>query len=720
MRAMTPIRVARVALPVPLHRQFDYSVPAEAEMPTVGARVLVPFAGRRLVGIVTALNPADAHEKVKPIAQILDRENVFGDEVLAIGRWLASYYQHPLGEVLTTLLPAAARRPEPLRIRREEQWEPAVEGADLSRAPKQRALFEHLRSAGAPVAADALKVAGFERTHLRALAAKGLVRRAEESAASGGFVRAIGDKPVLTEEQGQVLERLEGAEGFFPALLDGITGSGKTEVYLRLMESVLARGRQVLVLVPEIALTPQTLARFQARFGAAAVMHSNLNDQARLQVWLKARNHELPILIGTRSAVLTPFADLGLIIVDEEHDASFKQTDGLRYSARDLAVKRARDLGIPLVLGSATPSFESMQNALTGRYEHLRLTERAGGASLPEFRLIDIRGHQLQGGLSETLLQAIGRTVEAGAQALVFLNRRGFAPSLICAHCQWQGRCPACEWPMTMHQRPPGLICHHCGHRQSLPESCPDCGLPGLIPVGSGTQRCEDVLTERFPEVPVYRIDRDTTRSQRRLEERLQAIGNGEPAILVGTQMLAKGHHFPDVTLVAIINADGGFMSPDFRAPERTAQLIVQVAGRAGRAERPGTVYVQTYQPESPVLGTLLRDGYGAFARAELDRRADAGLPPHLPMALLRAEAVDGEAAASWLKLLKTRLGTGVEAYGPAPALMPKVADRVRQQLMIIAPDRSALHRALAPLKLLEDAPRQVRWSVDVDPYDSY
>ncbi|MEM8766528.1 MAG: primosomal protein N' [Pseudomonadota bacterium] len=717
---MTPIRVARVALPVPLHRQFDYSIPDEAAMPDVGARVLVPFAGRRLVGIVTALNPEDAHEKVKPIARILDEESVFGEEVLGIGRWLASYYQHPLGEVLTTLLPSAARRPEPLQIRREERWEAAVGEAALGRAPKQRALFEHLLAAGAPVTAAALKEAGSERTHLRALAAKGLVRRAAETTARGQVVTAVGDKPVLNHEQTQVLERLEAAQGFFPALLDGITGSGKTEVYLRFMEIVLARGKQVLVLVPEIALTPQTLARFQARFGTAAVMHSNLNDQARLQVWLKARSHELPILIGTRSAVLTPFADLGLIVVDEEHDASFKQTDGLRYSARDLAVKRARDLNIPLILGSATPSFESMQNALTGRYEHLRLTERAGGASLPEFRLIDIRGHQLDGGLSETLLQAIGRTLDAGGQALVFINRRGFAPSLICASCNWQGDCPSCDWPMTMHQRPPAMICHHCGYREPLPNACPACGSTALIPVGSGTQRCEDVLTERFPEVPVYRIDRDTTRSQRRLEERLQAIGNGEPAILVGTQMLAKGHHFPDVTLVAIINADGGFMSPDFRAPERTAQLIVQVAGRAGRAERPGTVYVQTYQPESPVLGTLLREGYGAFAREELDRRAEAGLPPHLPMALLRAEAPDGEAALSWLKQLKERLGPGAEAYGPAPALMPRVADRIRQQLMVIANDRGALHRALAPLKLIEDAPRQVRWSVDVDPYDSY
>jgi primosomal protein N' (replication factor Y) len=503
-------------------------------------------------------------------------------------------------------------------------------------------------------------------------------------------------------------------------LLDGITGSGKTEVYLRFIAEVLNAGRQVLVLVPEIALTPQTLARFEARFGDAAVMHSNLSDNARLQAWLKVRNGEARILIGTRSAVLTPFADLGLIVVDEEHDASFKQTDGLRYSARDLAVKRARDLDIPLILGSATPSFESLHNALSGRYRHVLLTERAGGATLPEYQLIDIRGHSLDGGLSEDLIRAIGAHLEAGGQALVFLNRRGFAPSMVCGHCQWQARCPGCELPMTMHQRPPALICHHCGRRQGLPETCPDCGHNALIAVGSGTQRCEDVLSERFPDVPVYRIDRDTTRSQQRLEAQLEAIGNGQPAVLVGTQMLAKGHHFPDVTLVAVVNADGGFMSPDFRAPERTAQLIVQVAGRAGRAERAGTVIIQTYQPDSPLLTTLIRDGYRAFARQELESRAVAELPPHTPMALLRAEAVQGEDARRWLEVLAGYLGPGLSVYGPAPALMPRVADRQRFQLMLTAASRRALHQALLPLKNLDDTPRGVRWSLDVDPYDTY
>jgi primosomal protein N' (replication factor Y) len=705
---------------VPLHRQFDYSVPESLPLPVIGARVAVPFAGRRLVGLVTTLNPPDAHDKVRPLSAVLDEESVLGPEIFDLAHWLSSYYQHPIGEVLTTLLPGAARKPEPLKIKRPEVWELAVSDPDLQRAPRQAALFELIRRSGGALTAADIRAAGFERTHLRGLAAKGFVRKCADVITPGAPPRPDVQPPELNPEQAAALAALEKGTGFNPVLLDGITGSGKTEVYLRFIEQVLDAGRQVLVLVPEIALTPQTLARFEARFGAAAVMHSNLTDTARLQVWLKVRSGEARILIGTRSAVLTPFADLGLIVVDEEHDSSFKQTDGLRYSARDLAVKRARDLDIPLILGSATPSFESLNNALSGRYQHLELTERAGGATLPTYELIDIRGHSLDGGLSEPLLRAIGAHLGAGGQALVFLNRRGFAPSMVCGHCQWQARCPGCEWPMTMHQRPPALICHHCGRRQGLPEACPDCQQSALIAVGSGTQRCEDVLAERFADVPVHRIDRDTTRSQRRLEAQLNAIGNGQPAILVGTQMLAKGHHFPDVTLVAVVNADGGFMSPDFRAPERTAQLIVQVAGRAGRAERPGTVIIQSYQPDSPLLNTLIHDGYGAFARQELESRVAAELPPHTPMALLRAEAVDGEDALRWLGVLAGHLGPGLQVFGPAPALMPRVADRLRFQLMLTAPTRRNLHRALLPLKTLDETPRGVRWSLDVDPYDTY
>ncbi|MGD8418513.1 MAG: primosomal protein N', partial [Pseudomonadales bacterium] len=411
------LRTVRVAVPVPLHRQFDYAVPSELPMPAVGARVAVPFAGRTLVGLVTAANPRDAHEKVKPLRAVLDEQSVLGRELFALGEWLASYYQHPVGEVYAALLPSAARRPEPLRLREPEVWEIAAERPEFRRSPRQQALYELIDTAGGALDVAEIRDAGFNRTHLKSLAAKGLIRRGRRR--PPGTIPHPTSEPVpeLTEEQAAALEALEAGRGFVPTLLDGITGSGKTEVYLRFIRTILDQGRQVLVLVPEIALTPQTLARFEARFGSADVLHSNMTDQARLQVWLRARSHRAAIVIGTRSAVLTPFADLGLIVVDEEHDSSFKQTDGLRYSARDVAVKRASDLAIPLVLGSATPSFESLANARRGRYRHLRLTRRAGGATVPEFRLIDIRGQVLDGGLSEALIGAIRGHLDAGGQA---------------------------------------------------------------------------------------------------------------------------------------------------------------------------------------------------------------------------------------------------------------------------------------------------------------
>jgi len=712
-------RVARVAVPVPLDRLFDYGIPDDCPTPAVGGRVVVPFSGRRLVGICVALNPADAHEKLKPLQRVLDTDNVFGRALYELALWLADYYQHPLGEVLATVLPAAARRPDLLPATATEHWE-LISEPDLKRAPRQRALVARLAAGGGLVSTQALRDDGFERANLRALQAKGVVRRVLATAATSPSAPRE-PAPELNAEQRTVLDGLlSGQHSFAPTLLYGITGSGKTEVYLRFIEAVLAAGRQVLVLVPEIALTPQTLARFSARFGTAEIIHSGMTDSARLTTWLKAGRGELGILIGTRSAVLTPFRDLGLIVVDEEHDASFKQQDGLRYSARDVAVKRAQQLDIPLLLGSATPSFESLNNAASGRYRLARLNERAGGAAVPAFHLIDLRGRKLHHGLADELLRVVERHLEARGQVLVFLNRRGFAPSLVCSACGWSAQCPACELKLTVHRSPPGLLCHHCGRHEPLPDTCPACGRAGLIPVGQGTQRAEAALTEHFPDVPVYRIDRDTTRSRRRLESQLAAIRAGEPAILVGTQMLAKGHHFPNVTLVAVVNADGGFLSPDFRAPERTAQLIVQVAGRAGRAERPGEVYIQTYQPDSPLLGALLAEGYEGFAIRELEARRAQELPPFRPIALLRAEAPDPSAAEGWLKRARALLPDTVEAYGPAPAIIARVADRWRHQVMVTAATRPRLHEALRQLKRLPPTPANVRFCVDVDPYDTF
>ncbi|MFP6816895.1 MAG: primosomal protein N' [Pseudomonadales bacterium] len=714
------VRVARVAVPVPLHRLFDYSVPASYPMPPIGARVAVQFGPQKLTGVCVDQNPEDAHDRLKPILNVLDHEPALPAELYELALWLAEYYQHPLGEVLASVLPIQARRGRDLSTEHPKVWATTGRHADLTRAPRQRELLDALRSTG-PMTETAIRTAGFSRALIRAMAGKGLIAIHE---AKPDIQTEVSEPPLaLNPEQSTVLGELESLPpGFAPALLEGVTGSGKTEIYLRLIQRLRLQGKQVLVLVPEIALTPQTVGRFERRFGvqgAVASLHSNLSDRERLQTWLKCRSGEVSVLIGTRSAVLAPFKNLGLIVVDEEHDGSFKQQDGLRYSARDVAVKRAQTLKIGLLLGSATPSLESLNNARSGRYLHLHLRHRVLGATLPTFHLIDIRGQTLNDGLSDELVRTLKRHLDQGGQTLVFLNRRGFAPSYLCPRCGWQAICPHCEMRMTLHLSPQALICHHCNYRQRLPHTCPDCAGEHLIAVGVGTQRTEAGLARLFPDIPLYRIDRDTTRSQKRMEAQFESIRQGLPAILVGTQMLAKGHHFPKVTLVAVINADGGFMSADFRAPERTAQLIIQVAGRAGRAEDPGEVWIQTYQPDSALLRSLMEHGYSGFADRELAVRQNSGLPPYRPMALVRAEAANPDAANDYLAQLRTRLGAPLEVLGPAPAPVVRVANRFRFQLLVLADDRTKLRRGLRVLRAAEPV-AGVRWSLDIDPYDTF
>jgi primosomal protein N' (replication factor Y) len=717
----TNVDVVRVAVAKPLHQLFDYAVPPDMTPPVAGARVVVPFGRQRLTAICVERNPDDAHAQLKPLLSVLDDTAAIPEELRALAGWLCDYYQHPLGEVLATMLPAEARRGHELTIVRPEQWTATGTRSDLARAPRQQALMEALAAAGGTLSASALAEAGFSRALIRAAAGKGLITRTE---AATGFTLGIDEQPPeLSDEQAGVLsDLLARTDCFAPSLLEGITGSGKTEIYLQLIDNVRKAGHQVLVLVPEIALTPQTVGRFERRFGSGggvASLHSNLGDQERLQTWLKCRSGEVSVLIGTRSAVFAPFAKLGLIVVDEEHDGSFKQQDGLRYSARDVAVKRAQTLDIPLLLGSATPSLESLNNAMAGRYAHLRLRHRAGGARPPRFHLLDIRGQSLDDGLSQDLLRIVGQHLNRGGQALVFLNRRGYAPTYLCPRCSWQAACGHCEMRLTLHLSPRALLCHHCGHQRPLPSACPDCGHAELIAVGAGTQRTEAGLAKRFPGIPLYRVDRDTTRSQRRMEAQFEAIHKGDPAILVGTQMLAKGHHFPKVTVVAVVNADGGFLSADYRAPERTAQLITQVAGRAGRAEDPGEVWIQTYQPDGVLLRSLIDEGYDGFARRELAIRKSSGLPPFRPMALLRAESRDAESARNFLTSVRDRLGSPLEVLGPAPAPIARVANRLRFQLMVMADSRRELHAGIRPIRDLT-APGTIRWSVDIDPYDTF
>jgi len=527
----------------------------------------------------------------------------------------------------------------------------------------------------------------------------------------------------LNAEQRQALVAIDRKAGQFqPWLLFGITGSGKTEIYLQAIASVLARGEQALVLVPEIGLAPQTVARFRARFQTEiAVLHSGRNERERLEAWRAARSGQAGIVIGTRSAVFTPLARPGLIIVDEEHDLSFKQHEGFRYHARDLAVRRAQLESTPIVLGSATPSLESLANARLGRYELLELKERAAGASMPVFKLIDLRQQKLQDGFSDLLLQAVKTTLARGEQVLVFINRRGFAPLLLCHDCGWQAHCRRCDARPTLHRSPVRLHCHHCGSESAPPVQCPSCGSADLRAVGLGTERAEELLGKRFPKVPLFRVDRDSTRRKDALSQLYHEIHSAGPALLVGTQMLAKGHHFPKVTLVAILDVDGGLFGADFRAPEHMAQLILQVAGRAGRADKPGLVLLQTHQPEHPLLHELITAGYSAFAERVLEERRQLGLPPFGHLALIRAEATDAARPMTFLQQIAAAAHPGLQLWGPVPAPMEKRAGRFRAHLLLQSERRPALHAALDALipciERLPDA-RRVRWSVDVDPQD--
>jgi primosomal protein N' (replication factor Y) len=528
--------------------------------------------------------------------------------------------------------------------------------------------------------------------------------------------------PQLTTGQKKAVDRISrDLTHFHCHLLDGITGSGKTEVYMSLIQSVLARKRQALVLVPEIGLTPQLLRRFRNRLGVEpAVIHSGLSKGIRLESWADARAGRARLLVGTRSALFTPLPKPGLIILDEEHDASFKQQDGFRYSARDIAVKRAAELNIPIVLGTATPSLESLNNAEQGRYAWHRLRERATPASLPNWRVLDMRQQQIIHGLTQAALDTITETLEQGEQVMVFLNRRGYAPVLMCHQCGWHGRCERCDANMTWHKEARRLTCHHCGSQKRTPDLCPDCRADALMGAGEGTQQLEEALGKRFPDTPVLRFDRDRVRAKGTMNRQLDEVLTGDPCILVGTQMLAKGHHFPNVTLVVIVNIDQAMYSADFRALERMGQMLQQVAGRAGRMEKTGTVILQTLHPDHSALKLLLSEGYETYARWLLEERTLAGLPPATYQALLRAEAHDRNLVRHFLQQAVECFPAGdALAHGPMPALMERIGGRSRMYLVVLSAKRSGLHHQidtwLDSLRALPSG-RKVRWAMDIDP----
>lgn len=740
-----PQPILRLALPSPLRRLFDYLPPSGVSPASLrpGVRLRVPFGRREIVGVLVEL--AEQSEvplaKLKPATELLDLLPPLPPALFKLCLWTAQYYQHSLGDTFSCALPVLLRQGEPAEARQERFWHAAngarPEDPRLSRAPRQREALRTIAQHPHGVPHSLLAQLQLSKDSLEQLLQKNMLRvetRRSHSPRRHQGSWLLQPELALNQEQRAAVEAIRaGLDGFQPYLLAGVTGSGKTEVYLQLIRQVLEAGKQALVLIPEINLGPQTLARFERRFNARiALLHSNVNDRQRLDAWLAARDGEADIIIGTRSALFTPMKHPGLIILDEEHDASYKQQEGLRYHARDLAVVRARQENLPIVLGSATPSLESLHNAHTGRYALLKLTQRAGGAQPPRFLRLDVKSRPLDSGISGPLQQAMAQTLAAGQQVLVFLNRRGFAPTLLCHDCGWISQCPRCDARMTLHQRYNELRCHHCGHLERRPLNCPDCAKVDLRPVGAGTERAEERLGVLFPDYPVLRIDRDSTSRKGSMEALLTTINRGEPCLLVGTQMLAKGHHFPRVTLVAILDADGGLFSADFRASERMAQLIVQVAGRAGRAEEPGKVIIQTHLADHPLLVQLTEQGYFAFADQALSERRASGLPPFSHLALLRAEAHkpgQGEEfldqACSEAEQLVAQLGLSgsIELLGPVPAPMERRAGRIRAQLLLQATTRAALHRLLgAWVARVEALPasRSVRWSLDVDPIDLF
>ncbi|ANI29725.1 primosome assembly protein PriA [Yersinia entomophaga] len=730
--------VVQVALPVPLARSFDYRLGSNMSSPAIGGRVSVTFGKRKAIGIVVGLSETSDFplEQLKPIEEVLDQESLFPPSLWRILRWAADYYHYPIGEVLFHALPILLRQGKPAQSAPLWQWFATEQGRatppeSLKRAPKQQQALAALLQK--PVYRHQVNELALTESALQALRSKGLIDlRAQEPATTDWrtHFEVLGDRLRLNTEQATAVGAIRSEDTQFAAwLLAGVTGSGKTEVYLSVLENILAQGRQALILVPEIGLTPQTIARFRERFNAPVeVLHSGLNDSERLSVWLRARNGEAAIVIGTRSALFTPFSRLGVIIIDEEHDSSYKQQDGWRYHARDLAVFRAREENIPIVMGSATPALETLHNVQLGKYRQLTLTKRAGNAKPAAQHLLDLKGLPLKVGLSQPLLQRMKDHLKADNQVILFLNRRGYAPALLCHECGWIAECQRCDHYYTLHQNQRQLRCHHCDSQRPVPHQCPHCGSTHMVSVGVGTEQLENELAPLFPDVPITRIDRDTTSRKGSLEQALAEVHQGGARILIGTQMLAKGHHFPDVTLVALLDVDGALFSADFRSAERFAQLYTQVSGRAGRAGKKGEVILQTHHPEHPLLQTLLQRGYDDFAKQALAERQSVFLPPYTSHIIVRSEDHDNRQSALFLQQLRNLLEASpmkddaLWIMGPVPALQAKRGGRFRWQLLLQHPSRQFLQKLIKSSQpLINTLPqaRKVKWTLDVDPIDS-
>ena len=728
------MKIVRVALALPLPRLFDYLAPDDVLL-QIGMRVLVPFGTQKRVAIVTDFpTKSDVPEdKLKTILQPLDLVPLFTPIYWDWLHWAANYYQAGLGDVLFQALPVKLRNGESAVKHDRTFWritdagKNALEQGLLKRSKKQVEALQCLSETDLEKGNNE-----FSSAIWSTLKAKGFIEEISIRTTPLSWQQSLGNNPIvnaenrltLNKQQALAFSQLLFHSGFNVWLLDGVTGSGKTEIYLQYIEEILKSGKQVLVLVPEIGLTPQTVQRFKARFNVEIdVLHSNLTDTQRLYVWDRARSGQSAIVIGTRSALFTQFSNLGAIILDEEHDASYKQQDSWRYHARDLAIVLAQKLNIAVLMGSATPSLESINNVQNGKYQHLVLSKRAGNSTALRHFVIDLKNQNIQNGLSKPLLERMKAHLEKGNQVLLFLNRRGFAPVLLCHECGWIAQCPHCEKPYTYHQHQNVLRCHHCGAQKTIPRQCGDCGSTHLVTTGLGTEQLEETLKMLFPNYSVARIDRDSTARKGKLESYLEDIQQGKSQILIGTQMLAKGHHFPNVTLVALVNVDSALFSLDFRAEERLAQLYIQVAGRAGRADKQGEVVLQTHYPDHLLLTTLLANGYQAFAKETLQLRHSMGLPPFTFQALFKAQARHSELAENCLNQIadffQSKQITGLQMLGPMPAPFSKKAGQYRWQLLLQHPSRMTLQKALREYQQAElEKNSQVRLILDVDPQD--
>ncbi len=730
-------RIIQVAVPSPLCRTFDYRPPESGSLPALGGRVRIPFGRRSIIGVVTDIvtHSALPAARLKTVLEVLDLDPLFSQELLGLLQWASDYYHHPIGEVISAALPQALRHGRPAVMESPVAWSVTDSGrARLETVPLLRGAPARILQAlaGAGAAVDEPALAAFSdrwRPALRSLVARGWVAAASVRNPPAGAMPRTG-APAANAAQAAAIAAITSAPpGFHCYLLHGVTGSGKTEVYLQVIARILDSGGQVLVLVPEIGLTPQLLQCFRQRFSDdIAVIHSGLNASERLEAWLRAKGGSARIVIGTRSAVFVPMKALRLIVVDEEHDASYKQQDGFRYSGRDIAIRRGQREKIPVVMGSATPSLESLHNARQGRYVLLQLPDRIGRAQLPPVRLLDLRQLAHPDGLSPPLIEALGERLSRSEQSLLFLNRRGFAPVLMCHGCGWMAPCPRCDARLTLHRADARLRCHHCGSDVRVPETCPVCQSETLRGLGEGTERVEAALSRIFPGASIERIDRDTTRRKGTLEQKLGRVRAGTADILVGTQMLAKGHDFPNLTLVGVLNADQGLYGYDFRSGEQLFQRVLQVAGRAGRGDKPGEVIIQTFHPDHPLFLALCRHDYTSFADYALSERREAQFPPYSHLALLRAEAPGQNQALAFLARAHVLAGAldsiaGVSVMDPVPSPMARRAGRYRAQLLVHAARRPALHRFLREWLLLlaaDPLSRRIRWAMDVDPLDMH